>query len=52
MVATGGRLGWNEPPPAATITALVSNTLPPSVRTRKAGASGVPSTSSPSTISL
>ena len=28
MPGTGGRLGWNEPPPAATTTILASNTLP------------------------
>src|SRR5436305_11113317 len=31
MPGIGGRLGWNEPPPAAITTILHSNTLPPSV---------------------
>ena len=31
MPGIGGRLGWNEPPPAAITTTLASNTLPPSV---------------------
>ena len=51
MPAIGGFLGWNEPPPAATITALHSNTLPASVVRRKAGLSAVPIAVSPSTIS-
>ena len=34
MPGIGGRLGWNEPPPAAITTTLHSNTLPPSVVTR------------------
>ena len=33
----GGRLGWNEPPPAAITTTLASNTLPWSVVTRNKG---------------
>jgi hypothetical protein len=37
MPGTGGRLGWNEPPPAAITTILVSNTLPASVFTRNSG---------------
>src|SRR6202012_4427449 len=37
MPGTGGRLGWNEPPPAEITTTLHSNTLPTSVVTRKAG---------------
>ena len=28
MPGIGGRLGWNEPPPAAITTILASNTLP------------------------
>jgi hypothetical protein len=48
MPAIGGRFGWNEPPPAATTTSLVSNTLPPSVVTRN---SGSPMRSMLSTIS-
>ena len=34
MPAIGGRLGWNEPPPAAITITLTSNTLPRSVVTR------------------
>ncbi len=37
MPGIGGRLGWNEPPPAATITTLHSNILPASVVTRNSG---------------
>ncbi len=37
MPGTGGRFGWNEPPPAAMITTLVSNTWPASVVTRNNG---------------
>ncbi len=49
MPGIGGRLGWNEPPPAATTTILTSNTLPRSVVTRN---SGSPIFSTVSTISL
>ena len=49
MPGIGGRLGWNEPPPAATTTTLTSNTLPRSVVTRN---SGSPIFSTVSTISL
>ena len=49
MPGIGGRLGWNEPPPAAITTILHSNTLPPSVVTRNAGS---PMRSMLSTISL
>ncbi len=48
MPGIGGRLGWNEPPPAAITTTLASNTLPPSVVTRN---SGSPMRSIVSTIS-
>ncbi len=38
MPATpGGRLGWNDPPPAAITITFASNTLPWSVRTRNSG---------------
>ena len=37
MPGIGGRLGWNEPPPAAITTTLASNTLPRSVVTRNSG---------------
>ena len=37
MPLIGGRLGWNEPPPAAITTHFASNVLPASVATRKAG---------------
>ena len=37
MPAIGGRLGWNEPPPAAITITLASNTLPPSVLMRNSG---------------
>ena len=37
MPAMGGRLGWNEPPPAAIITDFTSNVLPLSVVTSKRG---------------
>ena len=37
MPGTGGRFGWNEPPPAAITTTLHSNTLPASVVTRNRG---------------
>ena len=37
MPGIGGRLGWNEPPPAAITTTLPSNTLPWSVVTRNSG---------------
>ena len=37
MPGIGGRLGWNEPPPAAITTTLASNTLPASVVTRNSG---------------
>ena len=49
MPLIGGRLGWNEPPPAATTTHLHSKILPPSVVTRKPG---LPVFSSEVTISL
>ena len=49
MPGTGGRFGWNEPPPAEITTTLHSNTLPPSVVTRKPGS---PIFSIFSTISL
>src|SRR6266481_3547609 len=49
MPGTGGRFGWNEPPPAPITTTLVSNTLPASVVTRN---SGSPIFSMVSTISL
>ncbi len=49
MPGTGGRFGWNDPPPAETTTTLHSNTLPASVVTRKAGS---PIFSIVSTISL
>ena len=45
----GGRLGWKEPPPAATTTHFASNVLPASVRNRKPGS---PVFSSAVTISL
>ena len=51
MPSIGGFFGWNEPPPAAITIDLHSKTLSPSVRTRKRGASAVPSVSKPSTIS-
>ncbi len=35
MPASGGRLGVNEPPPAAITTTLVMNSLPASVFRRK-----------------
>ena len=37
MPLIGGRLGWNEPPPAAITTTFASNVLPPSVPTRNSG---------------
>ncbi len=49
MPGIGGRLGWNEPPPAAITTILHSNSLPPSVLTRKPGS---PMRSMLSTISF
>ena len=49
MPGIGGRFGWNEPPPAAMTTTLLSNTLPWSVVTRN---SGSPIFSTFSTISL
>ena len=49
MPGTGGRFGWNEPPPAAMITTLVSNTCPASVVTRN---NGSPTFSTFSIISL
>ena len=49
MPGIGGRLGWNEPPPAAITITLASNTLPPSVLTRN---NGSPMRSIDSTISL
>ena len=36
MPGMGGRLGWNEPPPAPITTTFASNTLPRSVATRNA----------------
>ena len=35
MPASGGRLGWNEPPPAAMITIFAARTVSASVSTRK-----------------
>ena len=49
MPGIGGRLGWNEPPPAAITMILHSNTWPASVVTRN---SGSPIFSMVSTISL
>ena len=49
MPGTGGRFGWNEPPPAEITTTLHSNTWPASVLTRKPGS---PIFSIVSTISL
>ena len=49
MPGTGGRFGWNEPPPAEITTTLHSNTWPASVVTRKPGS---PIFSIFSTISL
>ena len=49
MPGIGGRLGWNEPPPAAITTTLASNTLPSSVVTRN---NGSPMRSIVCTISL
>ena len=49
MPGTGGRFGWNEPPPAATTSTLHSNTVPASVVTRN---SGSPIFSTVSIISL
>src|SRR5215470_13787928 len=49
MPGTGGRFGWNEPPPAEITITLHSNTLPASVVTRNAGS---PIFSIFSTISL
>ena len=49
MPGTGGRFGWNEPPPAEITTTLHSNTWPASVVTRKPGS---PIFSIVSTISL
>ena len=49
MPGTGGRFGWNEPPPAEITTTLHSNSLSPSVFTRN---SGSPIFSIVSTISL
>ena len=37
MPGTGGRLGWNEPPPAATTMSFASNVLPWSVVMRNIG---------------
>ena len=37
MPLIGGRLGWNEPPPAAITTHFASKVLPASVPTRKRG---------------
>ncbi len=37
MPLIGGRLGWNEPPPAPITTTFASNTLPRSVPTRNSG---------------
>ena len=48
MPGTGGRLGWNDPPPAATTISLASNTVPWSVVIRN---SGSPMRSMVSTIS-
>ncbi|MEY9149394.1 hypothetical protein ABIF00_007378 [Bradyrhizobium elkanii] len=49
MPGTGGRFGWNEPPPAEITTTLHSNSLPASVFTRNRGS---PIFSMLSTISL
>jgi len=37
MPGIGGRLGWNEPPPAAMTITLTSSTSPRSVVTRNSG---------------
>ena len=37
MPTIGGRLGWNEPPPAAITTDFASKVLPASVCTRNSG---------------
>ena len=42
MPEIGGFLGWKQPPPAATITTLVLNCFPASVRPMNSGLSAVP----------